>query len=307
MLLSSAHSFSLPPLSLLAIRKLSTMKIFLLLFSLVLLFANATVIRGPPIHAFARSKSLNKNKNDDDKSNQVSMGTTLVALCCKGGVVVGADTRTSVSGYVSNRYAHKLTPLSDSVVVCRSGSAADTQRLCDEAKWELQSLQYSSQRTLQVSQVAQLLRSYMVDVDLQASLLCAGVTPEGKGELYAILPSGALLKHDLFAVSGSGSTYIMGYLDDQLSGEDDELLEEEAAIEMVTKAIQLAMDRDGSSGGFVRIYSITSKGRRSITIYPSHQQQDESKENKATAPSSSSSSSADLPGFAPPRGSEEAS
>ena len=37
--------------------------------------------------------------------NEISMGTTILAVRYKGGVVVGADTRTSVSGYVSNRYA----------------------------------------------------------------------------------------------------------------------------------------------------------------------------------------------------------
>ena len=37
--------------------------------------------------------------------NEVSMGTTILAIRYKDGVVVGADTRTSVSGYVSNRYA----------------------------------------------------------------------------------------------------------------------------------------------------------------------------------------------------------
>ena len=43
------------------------------------------------------------------QNNEVSMGTTILAVRYKDGVVVGADTRTSVSGYVSNRYAAKLT------------------------------------------------------------------------------------------------------------------------------------------------------------------------------------------------------
>lgn len=225
------------------------------------------------------------------------MGTTLVALCCKGGVVVGADTRTSVSGYVSNRFAHKCTPLSEHIVVCRSGSAADTQQLCDEARWELQSMKYRFQRVLQVSQVAKLLSSFMVDQQqdtMQASLLCAGVNSNGEGQLYAILPSGALFQHGVHAVSGSGSTYITGFLDDQLANRDT-LLNEQEAIDLVAKAIQLAMDRDGSSGGFVRIYSITAKGRRSITIYPLQQERNESVESSKDA----SSSSRDLPGFAP--------
>lgn len=227
------------------------------------------------------------------------MGTTLVALICKSGVVVGADTRTSVGEYVSNRFAHKLTPLSDRIIVCRSGSAADTQALCLEARSELEFLKYNHQVTLRTSQVAKLLRYYMTKQgnggDLQASLLCCGVDDNGVGEIHAILPSGALLQHPSFAVSGSGSTYIMGFLDEQLAKRnDDDLLEEDEAIDLVTRAIQLAMDRDGSSGGFVRIYSITSKGQRARTIYPSDHVSVEKRQGQETT------SSTDLPGFAPP-------
>jgi 20S proteasome subunit beta 1 len=135
----------------------------------------------------------------------------------------------------------------------------------------------------------------MVEQDMQASLLCAGVDSNGKGQLYAILPSGALFQHDVYAVSGSGSTYITGYLDDQLANEDT-LLNEQEAINLVAKAIQLAMDRDGNSGGFVRIYSVTSNGRRSITIYPLQQ---ETSENVKSVGSKNAPSSRDLPGFAP--------
>ena len=272
--------------------KVSLSVAFLLILASLVSFADgdatAPVLRnGPSANPFSVSKS--------SKKSEISMGTTLVALCCKGGVVVGADTRTSVSGYVSNRFAHKCTPLSDHIVVCRSGSAADTQRLCDEARWELQSMKYRYQRVLQVPQVANLLRSFMVEQDMQASLLCAGVDSNGEGQLYAILPSGALFQHDVYAVSGSGSTYITGYLDDQLANKDT-LLNEQEAIDLVAKAIQLAMDRDGSSGGFVRIYSVTSNGRRSITIYPLQQ---ETSENVKSVGSKNAPSSRDLPGFAP--------
>ena len=43
------------------------------------------------------------------RPDEISMGTTILAVRYDGGVVVGADTRTSVSGYVSNRHAAKLT------------------------------------------------------------------------------------------------------------------------------------------------------------------------------------------------------
>merc|ERR1711934_1041138 len=44
-----------------------------------------------------------------------------------GGVVMGADSRTSTGSYVANRVSDKITPVCNNVAVCRSGSAADTQ------------------------------------------------------------------------------------------------------------------------------------------------------------------------------------
>lgn len=48
-----------------------------------------------------------------------------------GGVVLGADSRTSTGSYIANRVSDKITYVSDSIYVCRSGSAADTQAIAD--------------------------------------------------------------------------------------------------------------------------------------------------------------------------------
>ena len=45
--------------------------------------------------------------------------------------MIGADSRVSTGTYVSNRASDKITPLSDSVYLLRSGSAADTQAVSD--------------------------------------------------------------------------------------------------------------------------------------------------------------------------------
>ena len=70
---------------------------------------------------------LNDNNYDWLSSKEVSTGTTLVAIEFDGGVVVGADSRTSMGTWISNRITDKLTPVTDSIMACRSGSAADTQ------------------------------------------------------------------------------------------------------------------------------------------------------------------------------------
>merc|ERR1719379_1666955 len=59
----------------------------------------------------------------------VSTGTTIMAVAYDGGVVMGADTRTSTGEYVANRASRKISKVHDKIFVCRCGSAADTQAL----------------------------------------------------------------------------------------------------------------------------------------------------------------------------------
>jgi 20S proteasome subunit beta 1 len=163
----------------------------------------------------------------------ISMGTTLVAIKYRGGVVVGADSRTSVSGYVSHRFAHKIAPLTDHTVLLRSGSAADTQQIAESARMTFLHRRYRCGIVPTVSQVAHWIRSTVYEESTE------GVT---------------------FAVSGSGSTYVLGYLDHHVSGD----LSENEAIELCQKAIELAIDRDGSSGGRFNIIVINGLGRRIV-------------------------------------------
>merc|ERR1712183_1246882 len=59
----------------------------------------------------------------------VKTGTTIMAVEFDGGVVMGADTRTSTGAYVANRASRKISKVHDNIFVCRCGSAADTQAL----------------------------------------------------------------------------------------------------------------------------------------------------------------------------------
>merc|ERR550537_1682400 len=59
----------------------------------------------------------------------VKTGTTIMAVQYDGGVVLGADSRTSTGDYVANRASRKISKVHDRIFVCRCGSAADTQAL----------------------------------------------------------------------------------------------------------------------------------------------------------------------------------
>jgi 20S proteasome subunit beta 1 len=215
---------------------------------------------------------------------EIDLGTTLVALKYQDGVVVAADTRTSVSGYVSNKFARKINLVLDEAsssssrcVICRSGSAADTQWLAKEASNEFTARKWRYQLSHPtVSQVAHYLRDQMRsnDSSLQASLICAGYDDDsssssggGGGRIFGIAPGGTLWEEAVVCVSGSGSTFLYGHLD-SLELTSRNLYSEEKAIALVTQLLKLSIKRDGSSGGLIRILVLNAKGVQEMTVYP---------------------------------------
>ena len=209
-------------------------------------------------------------ESSEDTKPEISMGTTLVAVKYRSGVIVAADSRTSVSGYVSNRFAQKITPITSHCVVLRSGSAADTQYLAKETRYKVMERQHILGIVPSISNIAHYLRFLVYSKNFEstsasysASLLVAGFDSDSvRPRIYSVTTSGALLEEDSFAASGSGSAYVLGYLDETLREGKELDLEEAEAI--CRRAIELAIYRDGSSGGVVRLVVIDANGTREI-------------------------------------------
>lgn len=291
----------------------------------------------------------------------IDMGTTLVALHYRDGIVIGADTRTSSFPYVSNREAYKITPIhninvwdddddniektrsSDTktdgdsvggrchVVIARSGSAADTQQLASIVERVIYQRMLNRRQGMMmissgsagifnpvafgVSQVAHLLR-YIVRSQQQehgyefaASLIVAGWenncdssvdninnSNKGWGRIYSLSTGGTLLDESTpttrFAVSGSGSTVLLGQLDSLVSSSgaspglglgsglhDDRNKEKNSlatmhqkdAIKLCCSLLRQSMARDNASGGIIRLVVLNDAGRHSYTVYPNQQ------------------------------------
>lgn len=190
-------------------------------------------------------------------STEHSMGTTIMAVTYDGGVVMGADSRTTTGSYIANRVSDKITPICDGVYCCRSGSAADTQILSDYVRY------YTSMHDIElgtkprVATVARLFRElcYHNKNMLMAGIIVAGADEHLGGQVYTIPLGGAMVRQP-FAIGGSGSTYIYGMCDSTYK----EGMTKEECEAFVTKALALAMSRDGSSGGVVRLMTIDKDG-----------------------------------------------
>jgi 20S proteasome subunit beta 1 len=228
-----------------------------------------------------------------------------VAIPYNQGVVVGADSRTSVSGYVSHREAQKIVPLTSHLCVLRSGSAADTQYLVHQVRQIITERLYRYGWTLSIPHVAGLLQSIVYENnnggDMQASLIIAGYDKEtGKPHVYSMAQSGALLEEVGFGLSGSGSTYIYGFLDHALSKSDAYERTRDEAVQLCRQALQLAIDRDGSSGGPIRIMVIDKDGYRAVSDDRAISSASENEETASESLASMKPRSVHLSGFADP-------
>ncbi|KAI0985846.1 hypothetical protein GJ496_001883 [Pomphorhynchus laevis] len=192
-----------------------------------------------------------------ESSQEHMMGTTIMAIEYDGGVIMAADTRTSIGTFVFNRYTDKITKLTDSVYCCRSGSAADTQAIAEIVSYQANLYSLESNEELTVNNVANMAKriAYANRNMLLAGLIIAGWDKVKGGQVYAI-PLGGMLARQPIAMGGSGSTYLWGYMDSQYKPG----MSKEDAIEFVRNAVTLAIGRDGSSGGCVRIAIISESG-----------------------------------------------
>lgn len=184
-------------------------------------------------------------------------GTTIMAVEFDGGVVVGADSRTTTGSYVANRVTDKLTKVTDNIYCCRSGSAADTQAIADIVTYHLGVHKMELGTEPLVKTAASIFQDlcYNYRDQLSAGIICAGWDKQKGGQVYSI-PLGGMCVRQPITIGGSGSTYIYGYVDTAFK----EQMTKEECKKFVLNAVTLAIQRDGSSGGICRLATISKDG-----------------------------------------------
>ncbi|KAG6362529.1 hypothetical protein INS49_007621 [Diaporthe citri] len=191
------------------------------------------------------------------KAGEVNLGTSIMAVTFKDGVILGADSRTTTGAYIANRVTDKLTRVHDTIWCCRSGSAADTQAVADIVQYQLGQFHMMNGKTPTTQTAAAMFQElcYANKDMLTAGLIIAGWDERHGGQVYSI-PLGGSLHKQAYSIGGSGSTYIYGYCDANWK----EGMNEDEAVAFVKEALKEAIRWDGSSGGVIRMVVLTAKG-----------------------------------------------
>ncbi|MBA0631212.1 hypothetical protein Godav_003227 [Gossypium davidsonii] len=162
-------------------------------------------------------------------------GTTTLAFIFKEGVMVAADSRASMGGYICMSKCH--------FKLCRLHELANKRRISVTGASKL---------------LANILYSYR-GMGLSVGTMIAGWDETGPG-LYYVDNEGGRLKGMRFSV-GSGSPYAYGVLD---NGYRYDMSVEEAA-ELARRAIYHATFRDGASGGVASVYHVGPNGWKKLS------------------------------------------
>ncbi|KAM4640581.1 proteasome subunit beta type-9-like [Discoglossus pictus] len=197
-----------------------------------------------------------------NSSPAVTTGTSIIAVEFNGGVVVGSDSRVSAGDSVVNRVFNKLAPVHDKIYCALSGSAADAQAVADMVHYHMEVHSVEMGEPPLVMAAANLVKgiSYKYKEEIVAHLIVAGWDRKNGGQVFGTL--GGMITRQPFAIGGSGSSYIYGYVDSAFKPG----MSKEECERFAVQALSLAMDRDGSSGGVIYLVTVTKDGTKEAII-----------------------------------------
>ena len=215
-------------------------------------------------------------------SEVLKTGTTIVGLCCKDGVVLGADTRSTGGPLVMDKHKLKIHKISRHMYCCAAGTSADCTQISRRTSYYLAlhriGLELAGDFTAldSVAAAASHITQCLTEGPrsgraAEAVFILGGVDQTGPN-LFRIGADGLPVRVS-FAALGSGSTDAIAVLEtarltwnkdqqqrtERMEGQCFEDIGVKAAVHVVKKAVQAGIDNDLGSGSHVDICVVTAE------------------------------------------------
>jgi proteasome beta subunit len=187
-------------------------------------------------------------------------GTTTIGIVCSDGIIIGADSRATLSPNmdIASGETVKIFKINDNVGVTIAGYVGDAQYLVKLIKVQNDIYTMNESKGFNPTSLSSLLSLIMQEnkyMPYFVELIIGGIT-NGVPELYIADPSGASIKYSDFYSVGSGSSYAIGYLEDKYEkGKTTQDM-----LKYAVKALKVAMKRNAATGDNIRIATITKAG-----------------------------------------------
>lgn len=208
-------------------------------------------------------------------------GTTIAGVVFAGGVVLGADTRSTNGDTVADKNCEKIHYIAPNIFCCGAGTAADTEAVtgaprCLPARPSradacpsgmvssaLELHRYAVGRSSRVVTALTLLKAHLFRYHgrVSAALVLGGVDFTGP-HLHTVYPHGSTDTLP-FVTMGSGSLAAMSVFEADYTEDMDRA----AACALVARAIKAGIFNDLGSGSNVDLCVITAKGKEYLRNY----------------------------------------
>lgn len=199
-------------------------------------------------------------------SEVLKTGTTTLGLVCKDVVLLATDKRATAGDMIVQKNAQKLHRLADNVAVTIAGSVSDVQVLIKLIRAELKLKEVRIGRRATVKEAANLLSNYVYS-NVRSFSIIPGIThfllagfDESGLHLYDIFPDGSVTEIKDYVSSGSGSVFVYGVLETNYK----KGMDEKEAIDLATRSINAALQRDTNSGNGLDIWVVDKSGIRIV-------------------------------------------
>jgi proteasome beta subunit len=192
---------------------------------------------------------------DEASEKELKTGTTTVALTTEDAVVLATDMRASGGRMVASKDVQKVEEIHPTGALTIAGSVSAAQNLISNLKAEVRLYESRRGEDMSMQALATLTGNFLRSgAFFIVSPLLGGVDDDGT-HVYSLDPLGGTTEEE-YAVSGSGSPYALGVLEQEYH---DGLGVEEAR-EAAVHAIQSAVERDTASGNGLNLAVVTADG-----------------------------------------------
>ncbi len=182
-------------------------------------------------------------------------GTTTVGLKTETGVVLATDRRASLGRMVSSKTVQKVEQIHPTAALTIAGSVSAAQSLLRSLKAEVSLYEARRGEAMSMQALSTLAGNFLRSgAFFIVQPILGGVDEEG-AHVYSIDPLGATMEED-YTVSGSGSQFALGVLEQQY-GDDMDMDE---AVTVAAHSIESALERDTASGNGIVVARITEDG-----------------------------------------------
>jgi len=219
---------------------------------------------GPSIHGDGRADVTgselvdlpdSQDSNLDMDRETLKTGTTTVGLKADDGVVLVTDMRASLGNMVSSKATQKVEQIHPTAAMTIAGSVSAAQSLLSTIEAEAKLYELRRDKELSINGLSTLLGNLLRSGAFLVVVPVLGGVDEDGPHVYSFDALGGKSEED-YAVSGSGTQFALGVLENRY----EEGISMDDAEDAAIDAVLTAIERDTASGNGITVSRITADG-----------------------------------------------